>query len=75
MEINLKDLILSVLLHWKKILTAALIMAILASVLVGVKDFIALSDKDASAAKSDEYNRLVEDYERSSAQLDRKSVV
>ena len=72
MEINLKDLILSVLLHWKKILTAALIMAILASVLVGVKDFIALSDKDASAAKSDEYNRLVEDYERSSAQLQKK---
>lgn len=71
-EINLKDLLLSVLLHWKKILAAALVMAILASVLVGVKDFIALSDKDASAAKSDEYNRLVEDYERSSAQLQKK---
>ena len=71
-EINLKDLLLSVLLHWKKILAVALIMAILASILVGVKDFIALSDKDASAAKSDEYNRLVEDYERSSAQLQKK---
>lgn len=71
-EISLKDIILSVLLHWKKILAVALVMAILASLYIGAKDFITLSDKDAAAAKSDEYNRLVEDYERSSAQLQKK---
>ena len=71
-EINLKDLILSVFLHWKKILCIALIVAVLASLYIGVKEIRVLSDKDAAEAKLEEYNNLMEDYERSSAQLNKK---
>jgi len=71
-EIRLKDLILSVLLHWKKILCIALVMAVLASLYTGIKEMLALSDQQAAEAKREEYNKLLEDYERTSTQLQKK---
>ena len=71
-EVNLKDLFFSVLLHWKKILIVALIVALLISGYIGVKGLSEFSDRDASSEKRAEYQRLVDDYERNVAQIQKK---
>lgn len=71
-EINLKDLLLAVILYWKKVLVIAVIFAILAAGYVGIKGLTAFLDKDSASETREEYLRLVDDYERNSAQIKQK---
>ena len=72
MEVKTKDLFLSVLLRWKKVLLIALIFALLLSgyvVLNGVKK---LGDNASILETQAEYQRLLDDYERNRAQAEKK---
>ena len=71
-EIDLRDLFLSVLLQWKKVFIIALLIALLASGYVTAKGLSAYYDRESAAEKSEEYQRLRNDYERNVAQMEKK---